>query len=64
MRMQIALTNIEEQNYQVCSSYGKYSTLISQDDLYIAGGSQNTSPVYLSVAFVIRVTYFPHRIFN
>lgn len=23
---------------------------------YIAGGSQNTSPVYLSVAFVIRVT--------
>ena len=41
---------------QVCSSKGKYSTSISQDDLYIAGGFHSTSPLYQSVALVARVT--------
>lgn len=29
---------------QVCSSKGKYSTSISHDDLYMAGGFHSTKP--------------------
>ena len=30
---------------QVCASYGKYSTSIEQEDLYMAGGRQMIAPL-------------------
>lgn len=49
---------VHEPNFmmQLCSSNGKYSTLISQEDLQIAGGFQETFPSNVTIAFVIRVT--------
>lgn len=41
---------------QVCSSKGKYSTSISHEDLYMAGGFHSTKPWWYIVALVARVT--------
>lgn len=51
-------SQVQEPNFktQVCTSYGKNSTSMEQEDLYTAGGCQTTNPVQQTVALVISVT--------
>jgi hypothetical protein len=42
---------------QFCSSKGKYSTFIWQDDLKIAELSQVKLPLYFTITFVLRMAW-------